>query len=129
MKSRGYFRVWVANGKHGNYKSRSDCNTGAIFSQDDCDRHNSQLVESRVWFSGNRNVGSPAYHLEDCTQSTGVEAPFRLRTECYWTDTRFVGWWDPSPGSVSIANSSEGYGEAMLPQVFETLCLPKEPGC
>jgi hypothetical protein len=126
-KQRGYFRVWVAHGKHGNYKTQSACNSGAIMSADDCTRHLAQLVEQRATPFNNRNVGSPAGHLEDCTRATGVEAPFRTRTECYWSTQRSTGWWDPAPSAVTEANSATGYAVRVLPVVFETFLLPREP--
>jgi hypothetical protein len=125
-KSRGYFRLWIAHGKHGNYRTQSQCNSGAVFNLDDCSRHSSQLVERRVAPFNNRNVGSPSRHLEDCTEATGVEAPFRTRTECYWSTQRSTGWWNPAPSPVSVVNSAEGYVVEVLPTVFENFNLPKE---
>lgn len=125
-EQRGYFLVWVAHGKHGNYRSQSDCNSGAVFGGDDCSRHSSALVQHRTYFSANRNVGTAHHRLEDCTHSTGPEWQFRVREECYWSTERSTGWWDPM-GTVSIANSSEGYVNDVLPNVIETYRLPKEP--
>lgn len=133
-KNRGYPRVWVAHGKHANYATQSACNSGAVWNGDDCNRHNTQLIESRVFFAANRNVGGaalgPSSRLINCTVAVGVEAPYRTRQECYWTDPRFVGWWNPAPAQISTANSSSPYSMILLPDsLIEKYCLPKQVAC
>ena len=125
-KSRGYIKAWVAEGKHGNYRTQSDCNAGGAGGADDCTRHTGQYLASRVAVLNNRNVGSPTVHLIDCTQAAGIEAPFRPGTECYWTSPRFQGWYVESGGSVSVANSATGYGVKTLPLVMQTYKFPPE---
>lgn len=116
----GYFRVWVARGKHGNYESQDKCNGGGIAGLDTCEGHSSQLVEERLFHAANRNVGSNSVHLIDCVVAVGAQAPFREGTECYWTAPRFVGWYDyAAHGGLYQWNSATSYGDQVLTELLE----------
>lgn len=119
QKEGGYFRVWVALGKHGSYVYRWLCNKGGIGAPlgegDNCD---SNLSEGRLYYSSTRNIGSSHTNLvmgveslHSCVPS--VNQPLYFGTECFWLagDT-FAGWSD-------INVSTSPYRE-ILDQRFET---------
>jgi len=90
--------VWVAERKHANYFSRSDCDDGAFW-LDSCDGVDSEID---LVVHSDRNMGASIEHLIDCVSITHS---FRKDEECLWTDARFDGW---RPGDDDDA--SLGYG-------------------
>lgn len=88
-----YFRVFVAQGKHGNYTSRDECNAGGRFGYDTCDANAN--TGFRLAVNGNHNVGSRAYNLPNqgsCVQTSAIGGD-RPGTECFWATTGyFLGW-------------------------------------
>lgn len=86
-----YPRSYVAEGKHGNYRSVSSCNSGGTLGTDTCTHVN---TAARVASNGAYNLGSHITHLVDCVASRDP-AYFYYgsgRQECYWTTTNFRGW-------------------------------------
>jgi len=127
-KPQGYPRVWVAHGKHGNYPRQGLCNSGALFGTDTCEDNTSEYRMDFVW---NRNVGSPGYHMLNCTLAKPEMQYFRPGTECYWDaydpnqqppPKRFFGWWWQE-GANPYAGGSTPYG-VMIRQVFEPANMP-----
>jgi hypothetical protein len=94
-----YPRSWVAFGKHANYGSQSECDSGGALGYDSCSLANSAV---QVSAGGNLNLGSRSVHTtgQDCMISSNpILAPYGY-IECYWTNRRFGGW------SGSLPNSS-----------------------
>lgn len=102
----GYPRAYIAEGKHANYASRSECETGSFESTDICVNVN---TAARLFVSGATNLGSRAHHtpLQDCMPSQDPSYIYYGwgREECYWTPRRFQGW---IPDWVGGSNST-GY--------------------
>lgn len=99
----GYPRVWVSEGKHANYSSRSECNAGGFLNVDTCvDNNTSAQVESAYFL----NIGSRIGHTnaQDCMTSSNPNYIYygSGRVECYWTEKRFRGW---IPTTVGGADS------------------------
>ena len=93
--------AWVAERKHANYFSRSDCDEGAFW-LDSCSGVNS-LVDLVV--HSDRNMGSRIDFLVNCVT---IDDSFRTDEECLWRDGRFDGW---RPGDDDDA--ALGYGSFM----------------
>ncbi len=92
--------VWVAERKHANYFSRSECNDGAFWSWDNCEGVNSEVD---LVVHSNRNMGSSIDYLVNCVT---IDDTFRTDEECLWTDdANFDGW---RPGDEDEA--ATGYG-------------------
>ena len=83
-ESDGYFHpyIWVAEGKHANYRSQWACDAGAM-TADRCDDGRVELVE----VVRERNLGNDIMPLID-------EVRFNGASEFYWThaDLPFCGW-------------------------------------
>jgi hypothetical protein len=98
-----YPRAYVAQGKHGNYNSVSDCNSGGTLGSDDCTNVN---TAARLPGGGQLNLGSRAHHTsaQDCMPSADPSYIYygSGRLECYWTTENFRGW---IPTSVGGADS------------------------
>lgn len=92
----GYPRVYVAQGKHGNYPTRRDCNDDGGRA-DDCSSGN-LARETRVRMSRGFNVGSAQVNFLGSGTCVGGGAlystyPELYGTECYWVEgRRFQGW-------------------------------------
>jgi hypothetical protein len=114
-------RVWVADGKHANYPGDAACDAGGTRGSDNCINSPRYLHRVNVMAAGG-NVGSWLAPLVDCVTSINPSHPAILwgpgytRSECYFTNQRFYGWY-PGPGE-----SSRGYAE-VLQQV-----MPVETG-
>jgi hypothetical protein len=96
-RQQGFPRVWVAQGKHANYPSRTACNDGGWGGYDTCDSNPDswvQLDHSR-W----HNVGSiQANMINTGTCVTGGKLvatyPENYGIECYWVaNDDFQGWY------------------------------------
>jgi hypothetical protein len=97
-----YPRSWVAFGKHANYGSLSECNSGGRFGFDSCTLANSSV---RVTAGDNLNLGSRSTHAaaQDCmTSSNPVLAPYGY-VECYWTNQRCGGWSGSVPNAAAYS--------------------------
>lgn len=89
---RGAPIIWVADGKHGNYSTREDCDLGGLAGSDTCER-NDRLYRFPVRFP-QQNIWSRAVPQEPCVEaslwgSTRVAAGAR---ECFWPQQKFYGW-------------------------------------
>ncbi len=127
-KPQGYFHAWVSRGKHANYPRQGLCNSGALLGTDTCDDN---TAVSRMEFDWNRNVGSPARHMLDCTPAKPEMQYFRPGIECYWDafdpaqqppPEQFFGWWWQD-GANPYAGGAEPYG-TFIRQVFEPPSMP-----
>ena len=90
--------VWVAERKHANYFSRSDCDDGAFW-LDSCEGVDSEVD---LVVHSDRNMGSAIDYLVNCEE---IDHDSRTDEECLWTDAEFDGW---LPGEADDA--STGYG-------------------
>jgi hypothetical protein len=88
-----YPRAYVAQGKHANYASRNECNSGGAFGTDICESVN---TTARVAAGASLNLGSRSNHSasQDCMPSSNPSYEYygSGRLECYWTQVRFRGW-------------------------------------
>lgn len=114
-------RIWVADGKHANYQNDAACDAGGAAKADNCIDVPRYLQRVNVMAAGG-NIGNWLVPLVDCVTSIDpahpaiVYGPGYTRSECYFTNQRFYGWY---PGS---GESSRGYFE-VLQQI-----LPVETG-
>lgn len=85
---RGYPRVWVANDKHGSYRSKGACNDGGLANKDDCSYN---YDDERVDVEPTRNLGSQQFQFLNCVYSENRYS--YPGTECFWTSGYdFCGW-------------------------------------
>jgi hypothetical protein len=93
-------RAYVAEGKHANYRSAAECNSGGAFGTDTCGQVNTaaRVVVSSAW-----NVGSSSVPLLDCVVSRdpGYIYYGSGRQECFWANQNFRGWIPTSIGGAS----------------------------
>lgn len=105
-KSRGYFRVYVAEGKHANYPTRSVCEDDGGLS----DRCAGNTVVQRIRHANQFNVGSLRHNFINagtCVRGGALFAyyPENYGTECFWQPNRkFRGW-----SKYQLANDSNPY--------------------
>ena len=85
--------VWVADGKHANYKSQDACNSGAN-ATDDCS--GPSVIENIAVFS-DANLGRRYDTILNCVDSRS-DYP---GNECFWTADRFEGWYSDPPSDAS----------------------------
>ena len=105
----GYPRSYVAQGKHANYATQSECNAGGLFGTDTCESVNTwALVEAGVLL----NIGSRGTPWVDCVTSRnpGYEHYGSSRLECYWTTEDFRGW---VPMTIGGGDSEESYTDIL----------------
>lgn len=86
-----YPRAYVSQGKHANYNSQSECNSGGTLGSDTCvDVNTSERLPAGDVY----NLGSRSHHTIDCVVSRDPSYIYygSGRTECAWTYQRFRGW-------------------------------------
>jgi hypothetical protein len=94
----GPFKVHVSWGKHANYATRSTCNSGFPYTNEDyCSNGNS--YGDTLYVETDRNLGSAGTYLKNCVYSTILFDDYQ---ECFWTGSYFAGWNGPN-GSHSSA--------------------------
>jgi hypothetical protein len=100
----GYPRAFVSIGKHANYASDGECDSGAIFNVDECESD----TTARVSAGATLNVGSRAVRFIDCVTSSNIYHPNygNNRAECYWTERNFQGWWTEPAGTLVTSYTS-----------------------
>jgi len=87
-------KVWVAEGKHSDYRTQDMCNSGAL-GMDECSYNTAEQVFPIVY--GQQNVGSRSVPLRDCGPAfSGSPETSSGGYECTWTKPfpydRFNGW-------------------------------------
>lgn len=87
-RARTFPRVYVAIGKHANYRSQASCDGGGTLGLDECPE-SYDVGRFLVWES--RNLGSARFPFADCVQSV-AGLPDRQGQECFWTGSVFRGW-------------------------------------
>lgn len=89
---RGAPIIWVAEGKHGNYSSREDCDLGGLAGSDTCNQ-NDRFYRFPVRLA-QQNIWSRAFVREACVGASlwGSTRVARGTTECFWTRRTFYGW-------------------------------------
>jgi hypothetical protein len=117
----GYLRVYVAEGKHGNYPTRVACeNDGG---QADTCASNSTVI--RVRHAGQYNVGSARYNFispKSCVRGGAlVDAyPANYSLECFWDPGHnFRGW-----SKYALSNDASPYYTSLVVQ-FECYSYDK----
>jgi hypothetical protein len=83
--------VWVAEGKHANYKSRSACNSGGKFYQDSC-FWNSYVIGDPFYdveVLSSANLGNSWHQAGQFYSSRKTASYF---AETYWLQMKFYGW-------------------------------------
>ncbi len=105
-----YPRVWVSRGKHANYKSRSDCNSGA-FGFDSC---SDNVTVGRLRVYRGRNAGS--LFLDRFPNGVASANPLysnNYRLEYFYTQQEFKGW------QVTSESGGSPYTDMLISNVFE----------
>ena len=108
-----YPRVYVSEGKHANYATKTGCNGGGQYGTDTCAQVNTatRLEWSSLW-----NLGSRTTHSgdQDCKLSRNPSFEYygSGRYECYWTGVDFRGWIPTSVGGA-VAGSYSPVLQAM----------------
>lgn len=113
-KDRHYPRVWVARGKHANYKTRADCDSGAVFGADTCFGN---VDDVRVEVYSARNLGSSSNQYVN--RVLGF-APLYQGVEEFWnTNFHFCGWDADAAanGRVGCSRNTD-YGDILLDREF-----------
>ena len=89
---RGAPIIWVADGKHGNYSSRADCDLGGLAGSDSC-AENDRFYRFPVRFP-QQNIWSRAVPQEACVGASlwGSTRVAAGATECFWPRQTFYGW-------------------------------------
>lgn len=105
--AQSYPRVYVSEGKHANFLTESECESGGFGGADTCDDGDSSV---RLEAYGNKNIGSRSAHTsaQDCVSSENPSYPYYGlgRAECYWTVKDFRGWVPDSAGGTSADDYS-----------------------
>ncbi|MGA7304353.1 MAG: hypothetical protein WBW88_05740 [Rhodothermales bacterium] len=110
--------IWVANQKHANYPSQSDCEDGGynllvtkyLFSFETCAGPRRTFVAES---GGSRNIGSEQVQFFNCVASNNPfyqDPPHPI--ECLWTADRFTGW------QLDQTTSADGYKTRLLRDGF-----------
>jgi hypothetical protein len=86
-----YPRVYVAEGKHANYATKTGCNGGGQYGTDTCERVD---TATRLEWNACWNLGSRATPLRNCVPSRDPSYEYygSGRQECFWTGGNFRGW-------------------------------------
>ena len=89
---RGAPVIWVADGKHGNYSSREDCDAGGLAGSDSCDQ-NDRFYRFPVRFA-EQNIWSRATPHAPCVGASlwGSTRVAAGAIECFWPRHTFYGW-------------------------------------
>ncbi len=89
---RGAPIIWVAEGKHGNYSTREDCDAGGLAGSDTCDQ-NDRFYRFPVRFP-QQNIGSRAIPQAPCVGASlwGSTRVAAGAMECFWPRHTFYGW-------------------------------------
>jgi hypothetical protein len=105
VRSLAYPRIWIARNKHGNYRTRSECNNRAIF-DDNCS-DNQNVGRLRIYRS--RNVGSRFVDkFPNGVISQNPQWSLSGKKEYFYTSVRFGGW-QPAATGASPYRSFLGY--------------------
>lgn len=110
-RSRAHPTVWVSEGKHANYHTRSYCDTLV----ETCGPFYSSLA-MRFPVDPAHNLGSRFVHFKDQVYSEKPEASGAgpLRSEWFWTAHNFRGW-----QMTIYGDSPKAYSEWLMGQQFE----------
>lgn len=109
----GRARVWVAEYKHANYKSRHACNNGGVFDNDDCSANTFVLDHPsyEVEVLSSANLGNSWHPYRNCVYSRKLASAVQ---ECYWVPgDDFRGW----TGNYS-ASAAGVYHEALTAHYY-----------
>ncbi len=84
--------IWVAEGKHSNYSTREDCDSGGAAGSDTC-HQNDRFYRFPVRFTL-QNIWSRAIPQQACVGASlwGSTRVASGTTECFWTRRTFYGW-------------------------------------
>lgn len=107
-----YPPAYVAQGKHANYATIDECNSGGFLGTDSCVNVNTTArLSGGEWL----NVGSSSFPFIDCVKTTNWMHPSYIEQneECYWSDEYFFGWYSSAQGVPPT-----GYGTYLLSRSF-----------
>jgi hypothetical protein len=107
-KFRAHPTVWVAIGKHADYKSFSDCSSFADV-LDQCDWSSQDAF--RFPIDASHNVGSRFTAFKDCVYSASYPSS---AYECFWTEKSFRGW-----QTVISGDAPQSYRSWLISDKFE----------
>lgn len=85
--------IYVAEGKHANYRTDWECDGGSVLGWDTCDE---PFTDEDVEVLSDRNLGDVQHPLINCVS---ISSSFYLGTECFFEPgDKFLGWWDLDSG-------------------------------
>lgn len=96
-KEGGPLTIWVAEGKHANNFSQSQCGGNGFAGSDTCANNLFRVRENILPLY---NLGSRSTSLIDCVETRNTNHPHygTGRQECFWTPVNFRGWYDVTVG-------------------------------
>ena len=102
-------RIYIAYGKHGNYRDTGTCGGGA-FGADDCGRAVDVGLEFGFGQGSGQDLGSRNDRVQDCVYpyTFGATAP-----ECYWSYSalhNFSGWLYSTNGATAYTDLFADFG-------------------
>lgn len=103
--------IYVAEGKHANYRTDWDCDGGSVLGWDTCDE---PYRDEDVEILEERNIGDMQQPLINCVS---IPSSLYLGTECFFEPgDKFLGWWDLDSGGstppVDVVSFFENRAEA-----------------
>ena len=106
-------RIYVSEGKHASYAAKRECEEGGTVGSDTCAHVD---ATTRLEVNYLRNVGSIFHKMLDCVGAQNTAHPEYAGhyQECYWTGTKFRGWFSPLDGG----DVSDPYGAKLVAHGF-----------
>lgn len=103
----GYPTVLASDGKHANYATDSECDSGEGGWVPNTDECKTPRYTERFDAGYAGNIGSRQHPFLDCVQTTNSAHPaYALHaTECYWTVKPFEGWFFSYPDAETSSYS------------------------
>ncbi len=96
VRSLAYLRVWIARNKHGNYRTRNDCNNRALIDDNCSDNQN----KGRLRIHKSRNAGSRFVDkFPNGVISENPQWSLSGKKEYFYTPVRFGGWQPAATGA------------------------------
>lgn len=111
-------RVWIAQGKHGSYRTEASCDGSGLFNLDNCDYPRSSAEYATFEFESEHNLGKkqPQFQFIGSNPSTPVYDrynPANPHYEFFWNEGgSFCGWdyYPSTPCAGSYFESLDAYG-------------------
>ncbi len=104
-------RIWVARGKHANYRTQTSCNTSGLWNWDNCD--SPMPYYFTLSFGGGQNLGTSSIPFVGAANSPVYDAiNYSGRYEFYWVPGSFCGW------IASGIECAKTYEKSLVPYGF-----------